>query len=174
MKDYASLPQAEKDALVAEAMKVAHDTEFGFGSCAQSVLGGLRKVFPDLGITDEIFTASFGLAGGCGCSLLGTCGALSGAAMAISAICGRPASDMSGDYEACYTEIQKIVPKFAEKYNGVLCKDVMITTMGAVYDWQNEEGAKGYNDHDGDECCAQAVATAAGLVAQMIVDGEIK
>lgn len=173
MKDYTKLTDAEKKALLDKIAQVAHDTEYSYGSCAQSCLKALKEAFPDMGITDELFTASYGLAGGCGCSLEGTCGALNGAALAVSACIGRPENNMDGDYSSCYEKIRDLVAPFKAKYNGVRCGDVMTTTLGAVYDFKTEEGEKGYMDHDGDEHCAQAVVFAATMVANLILNGEL-
>ncbi|MBE6030947.1 MAG: C_GCAxxG_C_C family protein [Clostridiales bacterium] len=173
MEKYVKLSDAEKQALIDKVKQIGHDTETAYGSCAQSCLDALMKVFPELGITDELFTASYGLAGGCGCSLTGTCGALNGAALAISVYCGRNGKDMDGDYGACYEAIRKVVEPFKEKYNGVLCPDVMKATMGDVYDFKTDEGDKLYGEHDGTEHCSQAVAFAASKVAELIVNGEL-
>ena len=116
----------------------------------------------------------FGLAGGCGCSLQGTCGALNAAAWAISLRYGRPIHDLAGDYEACHEKIRDVVEKFRQRYGGVLCSDVMCHTMGAVYDWKTPEGDLGYMEHNGTFHCATAVAFCAEIIARMIVDGELK
>lgn len=149
MKDYTKLSPDEKDALVKKAMDVGFQTETDYGNCIQSCLNGLYEAFPDLGITKDMLKASFGIAGGCGCSLLGTCGALNAAAWAISLCCGRPIDDLAGDYEACHEMIRDLVEDFRREYGGILCSDVMVHNMGAVYDWKTPEGDQGYMDHDG-------------------------
>ena len=73
MKDYTKLSQEEKDALVKKAMDVGFQTETDYGNCIQSCLYGLYCAFPDFGITKDMLKASFGIAGGTGCSLMGTC-----------------------------------------------------------------------------------------------------
>lgn len=87
--------------------------------------------------------ACFGIAGGCGCSLLGTCGALNAAAWAISLCYGRPINDLGGDYEKCHAMIRELVEDFRKEYDGILCSEVMIHNMGAVYDWKTPEGDPG-------------------------------
>ena len=174
MKNYSILPQEEKDALVAKARDKGFQTETDYGNCIQSCLIGLREAFPDIGITEDMIRGSFGLAGGCGCSLLGTCGALSGAAFAISLFEGRPLDDLGGDYQKTHDKIQTVVRRFREEYDGITCSEVMIHNMGAVYDWQTPEGDRGYMEHNGTFHCATAVAFATGMVAEMIVNGELK
>ena len=174
MKDYTILSQEEKDALVKKAMDVGFQTETDYGNCIQSCLNGLYAAFPDFGITEDMLRGCFGLAGGCGCSLQGTCGALNAAAWAISLCYGRPIHDLAGDYEVCHEKIRDVIEKFRQRYGGVLCSDVMCHTMGAVYDWKTPEGDLGYMEHNGTFHCATAVAFCAEIIARMIVDGELK
>lgn len=174
MKDYTKLSQEEKDALVKKAMDVGFQTETDYGNCIQSCLYGLYCAFPDFGITKDMLKASFGIAGGTGCSLMGTCGALNAAAWAISLCEGRPIDDLGGKYGHCHAKIREVVDKFNKEYDGVLCADVMRQRMGDVYDWKTPEGLKGYNDHQGTFHCATAMAFCAEIIARMIVDGELK
>ena len=60
MKDYASLPFEEKEALVKQAMDRAWQIEYDYGNCIQSVLCGLMEAFPDMGLTPDMVKASFG------------------------------------------------------------------------------------------------------------------
>jgi C_GCAxxG_C_C family probable redox protein len=174
MKDYAILSAEEKEALVKQAMDVAWHIEYDYGNCIQSVLCGLRESFPDIGITDDIIRASFGMAGGGCISLKGTCGALCGAAMAISLFYGRPADDLPGYYDDCHALIRTVMDAFEEKYSGVLCHEVLTRNLGAPYDWKTEEGFKEYNDHDGTPHDAEVVAFCTEMVARMLVDGKLQ
>lgn len=174
MLDYTKLPQEEKEALIKKAMNVGIQTETDYGNCIQSMLNGLYSAFPDFGITKDMLKACFGIAGGCGCSLEGTCGALNAAAWAISICYGRPIDDLSGDYDACHAMVRDVVDTFRNEYGGILCKDVMIHTMGDVYDWKTPEGDQGYMDHNGTFHCATAVAFCAEIIARMIVEGKLK
>ena len=174
MKDYTKLSQEEKDALVKKAVDVAFQTETDYGNCIQSGLYGIYTAFPDIGITEDMLKASYGIAGGCGLSLLGTCGSLNAAAWVISMFYGRPITDLEGEYEKCHDLVRSIVDDFNKEYNGITCSEVMIHTMGAVYDWKTPEGDQGYMDHDGTFHCATAIAFCIERVARMIVDGVLK
>ena len=66
MQDYTKLSHEEKEALVKKAMDVGFQTETDYGNCIQSCLNGLYAAFPDLGITEDMLQACFGIAGGCG------------------------------------------------------------------------------------------------------------
>ena len=174
MQDATKLSHEEKEDLVKKAMDVGFQTETDYGNCIQSCLNGLYTAFPDLGITEDMLQACFGIAGGCGCSLLGTCGALNAAAWAISLCYGRPINDLGGDYEKCHEMIRELVEDFRKEYDGILCSEVMIHNMGAVYDWKTPEGDQGYMDHNGTFHCATAVAYCAEKIARMIVEGKLK
>lgn len=175
MKDYTALPQEEKDALVKAAGQLGYETETAYGNCAQSTLYALYKTFPDCGITEDLIKGCFGLAGGCGCGLQGTCGALNGATCAISVFRGRPSSDFGvTGYGVVHEMIREVIDQFTARYGSVLCKDVLTATMGAPYDWKTEEGAKGYEEHNGTHHCSTAVRFCTETIAQMIVDGRLK
>ena len=174
MKEYWLLPQEEKDALVKKACDVAHQTESLYGNCVQSVLNGLYEAFPDMGITPEMIKGGFGLAGGTCISLKGTCGALAGAAFAISLFYGRPIDDFAGYYDDCQALIRTVMDAFEEKYGSVLCCDVLTHNLGAPYDWKTEEGFKAYNEHNGTPHDAEVVAFCTDIVARMLVDGKLQ
>ena len=174
MKDYAILPAEEKEALVKQAMDTAWHIEYDYGNCIQSVLCGLRESFPDIGITDDIIRASFGMAGGGCISLKGTCGALCGAAMAISLFYGRPADDLPSYYDDCHALIRTVMDEFEAKYGSVLCAGVLERNLGKAYDWKIEEEFHAYNAHDGSGHDADVAAFCTEKVARMIVEGKLK
>lgn len=174
MRDYTKLSHEEKEALVKKAMDVGFQTETDYGNCIQSALNGLYNAFPDMGLTEDMLRGCFGIAGGCGLSLMGTCGALNAAAWAISLFYGRPIDDLAGDYDACQTMIRTVVDRFKERYDGILCHEVLTHNMGAPYDWKTPEGDAEYTAHNGTFHCATAVAFCNEIIARMIVNGELK
>jgi len=174
MQDYTILSDQEKDALVKKAVDTSIQTETNYGSCMQSCLYGLRSAFPDIGITEEMLQASYGIAGGCGCSIQGTCGALNAAACVLSLFYGRPATDIGGDYGDCYEAIRDIMDSFRQRYGGILCSDVLTHNLGAPYDWKTPEGDAEYTAHNGTYHCAMTVAFCTERVARMIVNGALK
>lgn len=174
MTDYTKLSPEEKERLVKKAMDVGFQTETDYGNCIQSCLNGIYQAFPDAGLTEDMLQASFGIAGGCGCSLMGTCGALNAAAWVISLFCGRPIGDLDGDYDTCHQLVREVVERFRKEYDGVLCCEVMKHNMGGVYDWKTPEGDAAYVAHNGTFHCATAVAFCAEIIGRMIVDGRLK
>ena len=174
MKEYWLLPQEEKEALIKKAADRAYQIELNYGNCIQSVLGGLMEAFPDMGVTPELIQASFGLAGGGCISLKGTCGALSGAAMAISLFYGRPMDDLGGYYDDCHALIRTVMDDFEAEYGSVLCCDVLAHNLGAAYDWKEEKGCQEYNAHHGSMHDAEVSAFCTEKVARMLVGGKLK
>ncbi len=169
--DYSKLTPEAKEALVVKAKNCGYATETLYGNCAQSLLNGIYRAFPDLGLSEDIIKASYGLAGGTGCCLEGTCGAVSGAAMVISLLYGRPVDDLDGDYGKCHEIIRELESKFKEEYGSILCPDVLRHNMGDVYDWKTEEGDRQYMEHFGTHHCARAVQFCTEYVSRLIAEG---
>lgn len=173
MVKYDKLSPERKEALIAKAKNCGYSTETLYGNCIQSTLNGIYRAFPEFGISEDLLKACFGLAGGTGCCLDGTCGALNGAAMVISLAKGRPIDDLDGDYEECHEIIRDLADKFREKYGGILCKEVLTHNLGGVYDWKTEEGDRLYVENFGTHHCAATVSFCTEIVARMITDGEL-
>ncbi len=174
MTDYSKLTPEAKEALVVKAKNVGYSTETLYGNCIQSTLNGIYRAFPDFGITEDMLKACFGMAGGCGCCLEGTCGALSGAAWVISMAKGRPITDLGGNYEEAHAMIRDFIEIFKKKYDGILCSEVLTHNLGGVYDWKTEEGDRLYMENFGTHHCASVVQFCTEYVARMIVDGTLK
>lgn len=174
MKDYTKLSDTEKQGLVQKAISAAHDYEQKYSNCGQCCLAGLSDAFPDLGIDDKIFKSAFGFGGGYGQATIGTCGALNGAAMAISIITGRERSDMANPPQFCYDLAYKILKEFEAKYGGIRCCDVQKSLFGKCFVFREKGEGDGYAAAGGHDKCATVVGTAAGMVAKLIVNGELK
>ena len=115
MKDYSVLTKEEKDSLVQQAREAGYRYENQFGNCPQCTLAALSDVFPDLGIDDKLFKAVYCLGGGVARTTQGTCGALSGAAAAISLVLGRDRQNMEEEPHACMEVAEKVFDRFVEK-----------------------------------------------------------
>lgn len=173
MKNYSALSAEEKEALVKAAYDAGYNYEHKYSNCGQCTLAALSDVFPDLGIDDKIFKSAFALGGGFGQSTKGTCGALSGAGMAISLVLGRERSDMSHVTQDCFDAAYRIYEQFTEKFGGPRCCDVQNALFGQCFEFRKEGQLDGYLAADGHGKCATAVGTAASLVAALIVSGAL-
>lgn len=174
MKDYTALPEEEKKALIRQAYEAGYAYENAYSNCGQCTLAALSDVFPDLGIDDKIFKSAFALGGGFGQSTKGTCGALSGAGMAISLILGRERSNMENVTQNCFDAAYQVYEKFAEKFQGPRCCDVQKTLFGECFEFRKEGQLEGYLNAGGHSKCGTVVGTAASLVAELIVSGGLK
>jgi C_GCAxxG_C_C family probable redox protein len=141
-----------------------------YGCCPQCVLGAIQDVFPI--VTDEVFKASYGLAGGMGLTTNGTCGALVGGVIALSCKSGRCRKDFAkGRYLKSYALARRLHDRFVGEYGTVICTEVHRKIFGRAYDmWdRNEykefERAGGHRDK-----CPGVVANVAMWVAEMLLD----
>lgn len=91
-------------------------------NCSQSVLGAFCE---DLGLdlkTAMLISSSFG--GGMG-GLRETCGALSGAFMVIGLKHGYFTPDNPTDKAELYKKVRLVAEAFKEKYNTILCRELL-------------------------------------------------
>jgi len=112
---------------------LAYKYEAEIGSCPQCVLSAIFEV---LEIGDpEAIKASDGLAGGVALSTEGTCGALSGGIMAISAVVGRSYEDFSAQksQRRIFLYAKKLYDKFQEEYGTIICKGVHKKLFGKSF-----------------------------------------
>lgn len=118
----------------AKASELAMKYEQEYGGCSQVVLGALRDSIG--GISDDVFKAGTGLAGGIG--LAGnSCGALTGGVMAISCYFGRDYaqfSDPDGERFKSFRLADKLQNKIEEEYGTSICKGIQTKIMGRFYD----------------------------------------
>lgn len=174
MEAYKNLSQEEKALLVQKAYDRAYYYEKNFGNCPQCTMAGISDVFPELGISDEIFQCGFGLGGGCGCYTKGTCGAVNGAAMVVSHLMGRRRDNMEGFTPECTDAVRRIITQFDRLYDGVRCCDVQTHLFGESFDLSTKEGNDAYFAAGGHDRCAEVVGTVAKLFAELLVEGDIQ
>jgi C_GCAxxG_C_C family probable redox protein len=123
---------SQKD-LLDEVYKRSFEYEARVGSCPQCVLAALKET---LGVGDDsMFQASQGLTGGTSLSAQGTCGALAGGMMAISALVGRTYPEFSAGQRKrlVFKYTRKLFEKFIKEYGSPLCCDVQKKIFGRSY-----------------------------------------
>ncbi len=138
----------ERQALVQRAVDLAteHFQRDGF-NCAESALYGVAKAFA-LPATDDVLRTATPFGGGIG--LAGcTCGALSGAVMALGLALGRTTADADQKTRA-YTHAGRLWRRFVERAGGEDCR--LINTLG-------------FKHPDHRTFCGRFVAIAAELAA---------
>ncbi|WJW75396.1 C-GCAxxG-C-C family protein [Thiohalobacter sp. IOR34] len=154
----------EKAALAREAYQKAFDYELQYGCCPQCVLTTVKETIGV--VSDETIKASHGLSGGGGLSGIGTCGALSGGLVALSAKRGRDRDKF--DKGKCISNFklgQQLVERFREEFGGTTCQELQQQFTGQTYNlWDAKEYAA--FDKAREHNCARATA----LVTQWVVE----
>jgi C_GCAxxG_C_C family probable redox protein len=154
----------QRKALAAQAYEKAVQYELDYGGCPQCVLATVQET---VGIvTDETIKAAHGLSGGGGLVGLGTCGALTGGLMALSAKRGRDRDKLDkGRFIGNYQKGRELVERFRAEFGGVTCGELQQRFTGRTYDMWNAEEYKCFNEARGNQC-----AHATGLVTKWVVE----
>lgn len=154
----------EKAALAEQAYAKALQYELDYGCCPQCVLATVQET---VGIIDDAtIKASHGLSGGGGLMALGTCGALTGGLMALSAKYGRDRDKLDrGRFINNFKKNKELVERFRQEFGGITCADLQQQFTGRTYDmWQAEE-YKAFDQARGQKC-----AHATGMVTKWVIE----
>ena len=157
-----------------------------YWGCAQSAFAAIVDALREGGIElctkedeDEMFEGLIGLSGGYGNMNIGTCGALVGAAFALSLFSGigREEQLKDPDYRriAFDNVADTIGERFLKEFNGVRCRDVTWSRFGKQYDsWDPDAKREFARDEKsrgciGPEKCtiAKAARWATGYILQL-------
>lgn len=158
-----------RDATSQKAFDLARKYEMNYTGCAQTTLAG---IFDALDIeNDDVFRSASGLADGLGLTGDGSCGALVGAAMAISYLFGREKKDFPDMLKPMksYMLVKELHDKFVEQYESCRCYDIQKRLMGRTFNlYDPEDMVKAFEckmfDH-----CSRVAGTAARLAAEIIL-----
>ncbi len=154
----------DKKALAEQAYRKAADYEQRYGSCPQCILRAVQETVG--GIDDATIKAAHGLAGGGGLSGEGTCGALAGGLLVLSARFGRDRENMDkGRNLNNFRKCEELVARFRTTFGGTLCRELQQQFTGRTYNlWSADEYAA-FNAARGEQC-----ANATGMVARWIIE----
>jgi C_GCAxxG_C_C family probable redox protein len=160
----------QKDVLE-DVYQRAFQYEARLGSCPQCVLAALKETL-DVG-DDSIFQASQGLTGGTSLSSQGTCGALAGGMIAISALVGRTYQEFSEGQKKrlVFKYTRQLYDKFVGEYGSPLCCGVQQKIFGRSYillDKQEYEAFEKAGAHV--EKCTSVAGNAAKWTAEIILN----
>lgn len=153
---------------------LAYLYEEQYGGCAQCVIAAVKNVSG--GISDEVFKAATGFAGGIGLSG-NNCGALTGAIMVISSYMGRVISNFE-DKERVgrenYRLVRLLIERFCDEYGSINCYDIQTKIMGRSYNLTNKEEFKAFLAAGGhkDKCTA-VCKNAAVWAAEILMDEKL-
>jgi len=161
-----------KEQILDEVSKAAKNAEIKYHGCSRCTLYGLRKYFNF--IPDDLIRAAMTLAGGCSASN-GSCGAYSGALLAIGFKYQPPIEDLSDEAK---TKLVKSREKqfafrdaFIKEFGSTLCPDIQERQFGRRFnmldkkEWQEFINLPGHY-----EKCAEVVAKGTRLVAEVLLE----
>jgi C_GCAxxG_C_C family probable redox protein len=158
------MSEADKTTAAETAYWKAREYELRFGSCPQCILRAVQETVG--GIDDATIKAAHGLAGGGGLAGVGTCGALTGGLLALSARHGRDRDKMDkGRYLNNFKKGKELVERFRQEFGGVTCEELQRHFTGRTYDMWTPDGYQGFNQARGEQC-----AEATGTVARWVVE----
>jgi len=124
-----------------------------------------------LNIGDEIsFMAGSALAGGV--ARHGeTCGALTGAIMAIGMVAGRKKIEDFDTYQSCMSLAYEVREKFLELVGHTLCAEIHKILLGRSYRLYDDEEREKFHDDGGHtrEGCPGVCGKAARIAAEIII-----
>ncbi|MBR2991319.1 MAG: C_GCAxxG_C_C family protein [Solobacterium sp.] len=148
--------------------RLGMENEAKYGGCAQCVLLTLKQTALD--IPPEVIQSATALMAG-GIRSGNSCGAFSGALMAISCVLGRTADDMDNKQAVADTAVpaRMLYERFMEEYGSVLCRDIQYRIMGKSYRMYDPEDMKRFLADGGhDDKCTQVVAKACIWVVEIL------
>jgi C_GCAxxG_C_C family probable redox protein len=160
----ADMTPEEKQALLDAAYVKAEKYEYDYGACPQCVLATIQELVG--GIDDATIKAVHGLSGGGGLMSEGTCGALTGGLVALSAKYGRDRDKLDkGRYINNFKKCKTLVERFRAEFGGVTCNQLQQQFTGKTYDMWNAEEYQAFNEARGHKC-----ADATGKVTQWVIE----
>lgn len=115
--------------------------------CSESVI---KAAAEQMGITwDRLPAIATGLGGGIG-GTAGTCGALTGATLALGLVNGRNTPDQ--DYYACVGLVEGLVEGFKNRFGSIACGDILGVDI-STEEGRNYAVAQGIHNLPCKDCC---------------------
>ncbi len=151
-----------KAAIADEVYEAAVCNALDYGGCPQCVLLAIQEV---VGLVDDqTIKASHGLSGGGALMGQGTCGALVGGLMALSAKNGRDKYSL-GQSNNNLNIGRELVEKFRQEFDGITCEDLQKNFTGKTYDMWDEKEYSQFDRKRGMKC-----AHCSGTVARWVIE----
>jgi C_GCAxxG_C_C family probable redox protein len=175
----------DKQKCVDAAMRKGYEYTTKYWGCAQSTFAAIVDTLRDFDIEltseeaeEAIFKSLVGLSGGHANMNIGNCGALTGAAMAISLVSGVNRQKQLDDKEhrwIAFDNVAKTIgQKFLEEYGGLTCRDVTWKRFGKWWDSWNPEAKADFSREEKERGCLAegkcTISRAAGWGVGYILD----
>jgi len=161
-----------RDRLLRRAYESGFQYEKSYHGCAQCAVAAIQDT---LGVKDNgTFMAANGLIGGVGCSSRGTCGALVGAVMVISSLCGRPREmfdDVNRIRARPYGPAQRLLERFEKEFGSGICGEIQKRLMGHSFNLLIPEERDMFLKAGAEEVhCPDVVGKASRWAVEIILD----
>jgi len=141
--------------------------------CSQTVLAAVADA---LGLeAEQVFKAMVGLAGGVGITGWGTCGALAGAAAAVSLYLAPDRESYEQDPEArfcVYQAAARVAERFKAHFGAVTCWEVQVGLFGRHFDLRDPEQLREFLDGGFIWRCEEVVGLAARWAVEAIAEAQ--
>lgn len=154
--------------LLDKVYELAMKNEKKCTGCAQSALAAILDVLELK--NDDVFRAASGMADGFGLSGDGSCGALSGGAMAIGLVFGRERKDFADPMAAMksYLLVKELHQDFIQRYGTCRCHDIQKKLMGRTFNLYDEKELEEALEFGMMEHCSKVVANGARKSLEII------
>ena len=156
--------------MIGRAYSLGYDNEQKYGCCPQCVLAAIQDV---LGVVDDAtFKASHGLAAGGGLSTEGTCGALAGGMLALSARYGRDRAHFgNGRFLQSYELGKRLHEQFVAEFGSAICGEVQTRLMGRPFNMWDPKDFKAFEEAGGHrDKCPKVTGAVASWTTEMLIE----
>ena len=149
---------------------LAYEFEQKYGACSQCVLAALQETIG--GIDDQVVKASHALAGGTAKTGQGTCGALAGGMIAISANYGRERADFETVRSTEAFDLSKaLYDRFVDEFGSPICSGVQEAIFGRSFNLWDPEDRRAFEEAGAHrDKCPDVVGKVAMWTAEIFID----
>jgi C_GCAxxG_C_C family probable redox protein len=152
--------------------KAAYNNDRAYEGCARCMLAALQEhlhLLEDDKAYRAVLKASTALAAGV--ARRGeTCGALTGAIMAVGLVAGAERLNDAEGYVRAMKIASEVFVRFKNNYGTVKCFEIQEKLFGRHYDFFNPEDAEAWYKDDGLDKCPSVCAVAARIGAKVILE----
>ncbi|MBC7114187.1 MAG: hypothetical protein PWR13_160 [Archaeoglobi archaeon] len=149
--------------IIEEAIELGRDYEMKYVGCAQSsfsaIIDALRKAGIELieeDVEEIFFKALVGVSGGVGATGRGSCGAVTGASLAVSLATGIGRKEQERDPSLrarSYENVRKyVVSRFLERFGGITCREVQLSRFGKAWDMSRPDVIQDFRRNELENC----------------------
>ena len=154
------------------AFKVAEGYEKKCTGCAQTTLAGILETLEMW--SDDAFKAASGMADGIGLTGDGSCGALTGGAMAIGLAFGREKKDFEDQLRPMksYLLAKELHQDFIQRYGSCRCYDIQKKLMGRTFNLYDQNELKEAFKFGMMDYCSKVVGNSARKTVEIILSNK--